>query len=201
MSASQERRALPLPTGRGWWLVAAGVASGLLVFLWLWSGQRDEASAPDTQPPAAVGPVFAPLPAPSTEGLADAPAPPSGPVARIDEPPAPPPAAATQAGPGEPLHEAGPGGPASTPVAVHSPAPRYPGRALRRGESGEVVLRVAIDASGRPARIDVAASSGSRDLDRAALTAVRRWRFRPAMQGDRPVEAVVDVPISFEGRR
>ena len=40
-------------------------------------------------------------------------------------------------------------------------------------------------------------SSGSDRLDRAALDAVRRWKFVPARLGDTPVDAWVLVPIAF----
>jgi protein TonB len=40
-------------------------------------------------------------------------------------------------------------------------------------------------------------SSGSRDLDREALRAVRGWRFRPALRDGVPVPAAVLVPVRF----
>ncbi|MGO4781674.1 energy transducer TonB [Lysobacter sp. 2RAB21] len=45
--------------------------------------------------------------------------------------------------------------------------------------------------------VDVAETSGSRMLDRAAVNAVRSWRFRPAMRGGWPAADVVMVPITF----
>jgi TonB family protein len=39
--------------------------------------------------------------------------------------------------------------------------------------------------------------SGARELDRAAVEAVRRWRFAPATRGGQPVEGSVQVPITF----
>jgi len=49
-----------------------------------------------------------------------------------------------------------------------------------------------------PINVTVAASSQSRDLDRAALDAVRRWRFRPAQRDGQPVAGTVVVPIEFK---
>ena len=83
------------------------------------------------------------------------------------------------------------------PQPVRSPAPRYPREAQRRGESGTVVLRVHIDADGRPRDIDLVEGSGSRSLDRAAVDAVRRWRFDPAIRNGRPTEGTLQVPITF----
>jgi protein TonB len=45
--------------------------------------------------------------------------------------------------------------------------------------------------------VEIRTSSGVERLDRAALDAVRRWRFVPARQGDTPVDAWVLVPIRF----
>ena len=58
-------------------------------------------------------------------------------------------------------------------------------------------LRLHVDARGEPGQVDLVSSSGSRSLDRAASDAVRRWRFAPAMRGGQPVEAAVQVPITF----
>src|SRR5690606_21449945 len=191
---------------RGWWLVAAGLVAGLIVFLVMWLGQRTDAPyRPDEQPPAAAAPLFRPLPAPPASGTASTPPPPlpdaSGSGDRIEAPAAPGPdarvaaeaAAAPVAAPVELS--------ASSPVPIESPSPRYPPRALRRGESGEVLLRIQVDARGVPAQVDVASSSGSRDLDRAAVAAARRWRFRPAMRDGSPVAGVVNVPIAFTNPR
>lgn len=75
--------------------------------------------------------------------------------------------------------------------------PDYPPEAFRAGEEGTVVLRVDVDASGNPGNVDIVSRSGSRDLDRAAIEAVRKWKFRPAMQGGQAVASQVEVPIDF----
>lgn len=209
MSADSRRSTFPLPSGRGWWIVAAGVVLGLAVFLVLWLTQRDSADdlyRPDQQPPAASAPAFKPLPAPPASGAAsDAAAIPAGPAAgaRLEQPwepaapgvpPAQPPVTQDGASAAAPPLELS----ASSPVPIRSPGPTYPARALRRGESGEVLLRIQVDARGVPDRVEIAASSGSRDLDRAAQRAVQRWRFRPAMRDGTPVAGVVTVPIKFD---
>jgi len=38
----------------------------------------------------------------------------------------------------------------------------------------------------------------SRDLDRAASEAVRRWRFTPAMSNGQPVPGSIEVPFDFK---
>ncbi|QWP74962.1 TonB family protein [Lysobacter sp. K5869] len=80
---------------------------------------------------------------------------------------------------------------------ARNPAPRYPATALRRGEGGTVVLRVNVGADGRADEVAVTRRSGSRDLDRAALSAVRDWRFKPATRNGREVASVVQQPVEF----
>ena len=67
--------------------------------------------------------------------------------------------------------------------------------------SGRVLLRVRVGADGRAETVDVAASSGYDRLDRAAIDAVRRWRFVPARRGDAAVSAWINVPIAFSLER
>ncbi|MCB1572173.1 MAG: energy transducer TonB, partial [Xanthomonadales bacterium] len=67
--------------------------------------------------------------------------------------------------------------------------PKYPLEARRRGEQGTVVLRVLVGRDGLPVEVDIARSSGSRQLDRAAREAVLRSRFRPVQVNGIAVEA------------
>jgi periplasmic protein TonB len=77
-------------------------------------------------------------------------------------------------------------------------APAYPEIALRRHEVGRVMLRVSVSAHGQPLEVDVAETSGFPILDSAALSAVRQWRFVPAMQAGTPVAAIAEVPVRFQ---
>lgn len=78
-----------------------------------------------------------------------------------------------------------------------NPAPRYPYQARRAYEEGIVLLRVLVSENGRARTVDLAQSSGSDLLDAAAVKTVRGWRFLPAQQAGRAVEAWVLVPITF----
>ncbi|RFO98311.1 energy transducer TonB [Rhodoferax lacus] len=80
---------------------------------------------------------------------------------------------------------------------LDNPAPVYPPLSRRAGEEGRVLLHVLVEASGVAAQVEVRSSSGFERLDRAAMAAVRRWKFVPAKQGAEAVAAWVLVPIVF----
>lgn len=84
-----------------------------------------------------------------------------------------------------------------SPVASASPAPAYPASALRSRAEGSVLIRAEIDATGNPTNVGIAKRSSSRDLDRAAVNAVRKWKFEPAMKGGKAVASTVQVPVDF----
>lgn len=139
---------------------------------------RDEVPtpAPVASAPAPASPPPVPSPAPRTTTLAAAPT-------------------ATTSG----------GAPQATVTAarfdaayLNNPPPAYPALSRRMREQGRVLLRVFVTADGRPDRIELNESSGSSRLDAAAEAAVARWRFVPARQGDRDVDAWVIVPIVFK---
>lgn len=81
---------------------------------------------------------------------------------------------------------------------LNNPAPSYPVFAKRAREQGKVVLRVRVDAKGAVDGVEIHQSSGFERLDKAAVAAVRRWRFEPARSGDRAVAGVAIVPITFQ---
>lgn len=59
--------------------------------------------------------------------------------------------------------------------------PEYPARAARNGDQGTVRLALLVGADGRVTSSRVAKSSGSRDLDRAAVQALSLCKFQPAV--------------------
>ena len=82
-----------------------------------------------------------------------------------------------------------------------SPPPRYPRLARRRGWEGVVLLEATVGPDGRLLALVVVRSSGYELLDEAALETVRDWKlgaFRPAHEGDRPVEGVVPIQFRFQ---
>ena len=62
--------------------------------------------------------------------------------------------------------------------------PAYPAQAARNGDSGTVTLALLVGVDGRVSGSRIERSSGFRDLDKAAATALSLCTFKPAMQGD-----------------
>lgn len=118
------------------------------------------------------------------------------PVLSPAEPVSPPPPPVIEAPPARPA------GPMTlgAELAVSCPersAPAYPPLSRRLGETGKVVLRVELDATGRVSGAHVLTSSGSSRLDAAALAAVRSWRCQPAQRDGQAVPAVAMQPFKF----
>ena len=83
----------------------------------------------------------------------------------------------------------------------HPPTPAiYPARAIELNQQGEVLVRVRLDPEGTAVEIVLHRPSGFSMLDRAALAAVREWRFLPAMRDGRPVACWVEIPVRFHLR-
>lgn len=200
--------------------------AGFLLFLLVWFGGRghdfyrpDTASADDDKAPANL-----PLPEPAAKGGAsDMPAP--APVAVADDAAAPtapstaapvatatptdagpataatPPVSTAQAQSSTPAQPAAPAATATrelpVPIPDQSPQPEYPPSALRSGQTGTVRVRVEVDARGVPGAVVVVDRSGSRDLDRAAVDAVKNWRFQPALRNGQAVSGVIEIPFDF----
>jgi len=196
-------------------LLAIAFAIGLVLFLLLWFDQRNDKDFFKASGPGATSAEGDALPAPLPSDVANedggdnasglrlpreesrpvAPAPEEQP--RIIEP-APP---WETAPPSVPEPEARRNIAESAPVAVSRPAPRYPREALNRNIGGIVRVQVVVGPDGSVERMALAESSGDRFLDRAAMEAVRRWRFVPATRNGQPVTASVIVPLEFNPGR
>ncbi len=84
---------------------------------------------------------------------------------------------------------------------LNNPAPVYPRTALRLRQEGTVILNLLIRADGSVAKINIETSSGYPRLDKAALKAVKRWRYTPAQRGDEAIDFWYEQPIVFSLRK
>lgn len=197
-------------------LKIAGIAfgAGLLLFLLVWAtGRKDDfykpsptqASANATATEDTLQPLPAPLPAQDSASDMPQAKPQEDTPTLVETAPTPPPAPTPlpeDAAPGAPGAAAPSapmaGGNRPVPMQGQMPPPRYPSAALRRGDAGDVVVRVDVDAAGNPGGVTLVQRSGSRDLDRAAMEAVRHWRFHPAQSNGQPVAGSLDIPFEFK---
>ena len=84
------------------------------------------------------------------------------------------------------------------PLGGYQVKPRYPESARRAGVQGVTVLKVNVLENGRVGEITVDQSAGFRDLDFAAVEAVKQWLFEPARRGKEAVAVWVLLPVKFE---
>ncbi len=75
--------------------------------------------------------------------------------------------------------------------------PVYPRIAKQSGWEGTALVRVTVQANGKPEEIIIRRSSGHDVLDKAAIDAVKKWSFRPAKDGNIPIRSIVEIPIKF----
>ena len=77
--------------------------------------------------------------------------------------------------------------------------PDYPMQARQRGQEGWVVLEFTISTAGTVKDVEVVASEPGSIFDRAAVQAVRKWKYNPKILDGKPVERPgVKVRLDFE---
>lgn len=132
-----------------------------------------------TPPPVFVPKPMIQLPSPGPTQIAlDSPPPPSVELVATSTVNAP---VAAEPGPPAPATTSINGGDLSSNVLAADP-PTYPIESRRKHEQGTVKLLVLVGTDGKVQDISIASSSGSYRLDRAALHAVKRWRWSPSLR-------------------
>lgn len=76
--------------------------------------------------------------------------------------------------------------------------PKYPTSSKLNEETGTVTLSFLISPDGQVMESRLVRSSGFRDLDRAAMAALSKCRFQPAIEDDKSTYTWVDVRHSFD---
>jgi periplasmic protein TonB len=82
------------------------------------------------------------------------------------------------------------------PVAVRQVAPEYPEQLKDQHVMGIVVVKCTIDAQGNVTDPEIEKSSNE-GFDQSALTAIKKWKFKPAHKDGSPVALKVSIPIKF----
>jgi protein TonB len=82
-----------------------------------------------------------------------------------------------------------------TPLPSNRP-PTYPQQARAEGRTGVVVLKVVIAADGSVA--DVSVLRGEEPFVSAAVSAVRQWRYKPAVYQGKPITVYRIIQIPFK---
>lgn len=74
--------------------------------------------------------------------------------------------------------------------------PEYPDSAKKAEKEGEVLLQATIDENGIPQDIKALTNLGF-GLEEAAIAALKKTTFRPAMKGSEPISKQVAIPYKF----
>ncbi len=87
---------------------------------------------------------------------------------------------------------------ATAPAILYAPNPAYPEAARAEGVSGEVVLKVTVDALGETAGASVASEApAGYGFGEAALAAVKNWVWEPGRLRGEPVNQGRQVRVHF----
>ena len=76
--------------------------------------------------------------------------------------------------------------------------PRYPREKLKTLEIGWTIVNYMVDPSGNTYDVTVRSSSGERSLDRAAIKAAEKYKYKPASVDGVPVDSSAATKITFD---
>ena len=74
----------------------------------------------------------------------------------------------------------------------------YPVELHKAGIQGRVDVRTLVDKNGNVACARITDKSARPELGKAAIDAIKKLKFTPAMQNGKPVAIWIDIPIIFE---
>jgi len=74
---------------------------------------------------------------------------------------------------------------------------KYPEIARKAGIEGRVTVHVLVSEKGIVIRTKILQSLGHTGCDQAAVNAIKKVRWNPAMQRDKPVKVWVAIPVIF----
>lgn len=122
-----------------------------------------------------------PVPIPQPEVVTPPPEPVETVQAQVTSDPAPAEPAPAQPAAAPASDSGTPGNIGTAVMADGCATPEYPAKAARMGESGTTTLALLVGADGHVESAKVQSSSGSRELDRAAVSALSMCKFKPGI--------------------
>ncbi len=89
------------------------------------------------------------------------------------------------------------GGTVSQPLVLFAPAPQFSDQAREAKFGGTVLVNLILDVCGRPQNVHVLRGVGM-GLDENAVTAVKQYIFKPAMENGQPVPVEINIQVNFQ---
>lgn len=83
------------------------------------------------------------------------------------------------------------------PEATDQVQPNNPASAMKDHVEGTVVMKLWLDDAGNLTKVEVAKSL-RKDLDEAAVAAVRQWKFKPARKNGKAIAVWITIPCGFK---
>ncbi len=74
---------------------------------------------------------------------------------------------------------------------------KYPEIARKAGIEGRVIVQVLVSEKGRVVKTRIMKSLGHSGCDESAVNAIKKVRWKPALQRDKPVKVWVAIPVIF----
>ena len=87
------------------------------------------------------------------------------------------------------------GGDIKPPLKTKNVPPVYPQIAITSKTQGVVILEATIGTDGKVK--DTKLLRSIKQLDDAAITAVRAWEFKPTLVNGKPVQVIMTIPVNF----
>ena len=72
--------------------------------------------------------------------------------------------------------------------------PKFPKKAARKGQSGQVTISFDVDPQGKPTNLNIEKAYPKRIFEKAAKEAVRQWQFIPKFENNIPTK---DIGLVF----
>ena len=108
---------------------------------------------------------------------------------------APPAQSAPQEYGGVPVRKIGGG--VTEPELIYQVEPEFSAEARKAKFEGVVLVNLIVDAKGKPQDVRVLRGVGM-GLDEKAVAAVKRYKFKPAMEGGKPVPVELNAEVNFK---